>query len=137
MRGFNLYIKMYLWYIDVHSGRGANKNRKRTIELYCMFLEVYIASLFDDTIFTEDNKIASDNNGGFYSTRFNVYENNIANLIRSLLCNKVVGQRHGLVSGIENIIDVFDVYAFPWEGYENSITGLQEINDLMFDTLLI
>jgi len=126
-----------MWCIDVHNGRGANKKQKRTIELYCMFLEVYIASSFDDTIFTEDNKIASDNNGGFYSTRFNVYENNIANLIRTLLFNKVVGQRHGLVSGIENIIDVFDVYAFPWEGYENAIMCLRRINDLMFDTLII
>ena len=127
---------MYMWCIDVHCGRGANKNRKRTIDLYCMFSTFYIASPFDDTIFTEDNKIATDSNGGFYTIRFHVYENNIAEFIRYLLFNRVVGQRHGLPSGIEHIIDVFDIYAFPWEVYETTITGLRKINDLMFDTLI-
>ena len=130
---------MYMWCINVHHrGTGTNGlNRKRTMDLYCMFSTFYIASPFDNKIFTEDNKIATDSNGGLYCTRFHVYEYNIAKLIRSLLSNKVVGKRLDLTSGIEHIIDVFDIYAFPWEVYENAITGLWKINDLMFDILLI
>ena len=67
---------MYMWCIDVHR-RGTitheNKYRKRTITLYCMFPTLRIASPFDDKLFTEDNKIAIEDNRGIYSTRFHVY----------------------------------------------------------------
>jgi len=68
-----------------------NKYRKRTICLSCMFSHFYIKSPFDNKIFTEDNKIFTVGNGGIYSTRFRVYEYKIAELITSLLSNRVVG----------------------------------------------
>jgi len=127
-------IKMYMWCIDVNRrGTSTNENRKRTITLYCMFLTLRIESPFDDKIFTEDYKIATG--GRIYSTRFHVYEYKIADLIRSLLSNRVMGGRPNFISGIEHIIDVLDIYSFPWGRYEDTITCLWEINDLMFDIL--
>ena len=129
-----------MWCIDVHR-RGTitheNKYRKRTITLYCMFSTLRIASPFDDKLFTEDNKIFTEDNGRIYSTCFRVYEYKIADLIRSLLSNRVMGGRPNFISGIEHIIDVLDIYSFPWGRYEDTITCLWEINDLMFDILLI
>ena len=131
-------IKMYMWCIDVNRrGTSTNENRKRTICLYCMFLTLRIESPFDDKIFIEDNKIPTEGNGGLYNIKFHVYEYKIADLIRSLLSNKVMGGRPNFVSGIDHIIDVLDIYAFPWGLYEDTIDCLRRINDLMFDILLI
>ena len=96
---------MYLWYIDVNRrGTSSNENQKRTITLSCNFSTFYIASPFD-RIFTEDNWIADAKRiiteGEEYSTRFYAYENNIAELIRSLLCNRVVG---GIIISLATLI---------------------------------
>jgi len=130
-----IYIKMYMWSIDVHR-RGIRNRTITNITLSCVFSTLRISTPFDDKVFTEDYKIPTEGEE-IYSTRFNVYENNIAEFIRSQLYNKVVGERIEFISGIEHLIDMFDIYAFPWGGHVNTITGLQKINDLMFDTLLI
>ena len=105
---------MYMWCIDVHR-RGTRNRTITNISLSCVFSTLRISSPFDDKIFIEDYKIPTEGEV-IYCTRFHVYEDNIANLIRSLLCNKVVGRRIDFTGEIDHIIDVFDIYAFPWGG---------------------
>jgi len=135
---------MYLWYIDVkRCGTNNNENQKWRITLSCNFSIFYIATPFDHMIFTatEDNWITGAKRviteGEEYRTRFYTYENNIAKLIKSLLCNRVVRGHHYFVNDIDHIIDRGDIYIFPWGRYGDMISCLQKINDLMFDTLLV
>ena len=126
-------IKMYMWCIDVHR-RGTitheNKYRKRTIGLYCMFSALYIKSPFDNKIFTADN-------GGIYSTKFRVYEYKIADLITSLMSNRVVGGHLDFVKGIDHIIDARDIYSYlQGDEYDETIECLRRINYLMANILL-
>ena len=126
---------MYMWSIDVHR-RGIRNRTITNITLSRVFSTLRVSTPFDDKVFT-DYKIPTEVREMIYNIHFHVSENNIAEGIRSQLYNKVVGKSINFTSEIDHIIDVCDIYAFPWGGHVNTITGLRKINDLMFDTLLI
>jgi len=122
---------MYLWHIDVHRRRIRNRTITN-ITFSGVFAALHISSTFDDKVFTE-YKIPR--RGRVY----NVSENNISEFIRSELYNKVVGEVTDLTSDMEHMCDMTDIHTFPiWKIQEgNTITCLQKLNDLMFDTLLV
>ena len=131
---------MYWWVIKVHS-RGTitheNKYRKRTVSLSLMFSELYLKSPFDNKIFTEDNKIVTADNVGIYNTKFRVYEYKIADLITSLMSNRVVGGDLDFVKGIDHIIDARDIYSYlQRDEYDETIEYLRRINYLIANILL-
>ena len=121
---------MYLW--DIHVSRRTIRNRTITVVTFSgVFGRLNIISPFDDQVFTEYKMPRKER-------VYNVSENNISEFIRSNLYNRVVGEVTDL-TGYMDMCDMTDIHTFPiWKIQEgNTITCLQKLNDLMFDTLLV